>query len=128
MRMLEESFEHAEADFEARLLIEARNEAEGVVGATEKSLRRSDLAELAADLGPGELDRIQSALAAVKQAIDGTDREAIRDRTRDLNDATRHLAEVIMNRSVRQALAGRTVDDVAPLAASARGARAQDGR
>jgi molecular chaperone DnaK (HSP70) len=38
-RMLIESFEHAEADFEARLLIEARNEAETVVLATEKSLR-----------------------------------------------------------------------------------------
>jgi molecular chaperone DnaK (HSP70) len=38
-RMLIESFEHAEADFEARLLIEARNEAETVILATEKSLR-----------------------------------------------------------------------------------------
>ncbi len=40
--MLIESFEHAEADFEARLLIEARNEAETVIHATEKSLRRPD--------------------------------------------------------------------------------------
>ena len=35
-RMLIESFEHAEADFEARLLIDARNEAESVMHATEK--------------------------------------------------------------------------------------------
>ena len=41
-RMLIESFEHAEADFDARLLIDARNEAETVVQATEKSLRRPD--------------------------------------------------------------------------------------
>ena len=45
--MLIDSFEHAEADFEARLLIEARNEAESVVQATEKSLRRPDFAQLA---------------------------------------------------------------------------------
>ena len=51
-RMLIESFEHAEADFEARLLIEARNEAETVVNATEKSLRRPDFKELAG----GDLD------------------------------------------------------------------------
>src|SRR5207249_8856053 len=38
-RMLLESFEHAEADFEARLMIDARNEAETVIKATEKSLR-----------------------------------------------------------------------------------------
>jgi len=45
-RMLLESFEHAEADFEARLLIEARNEAESVMQATEKSLRHPDFAEI----------------------------------------------------------------------------------
>ena len=48
-RMLLESFEHAEADFAARLLIEARNEAESVIQATEKSLRSPDFAEIAAD-------------------------------------------------------------------------------
>ncbi len=36
-RMLLDSFEHAEADFAARLLIEAKNEAESVVLATEKT-------------------------------------------------------------------------------------------
>src|SRR6266550_3725767 len=46
-RMLLESFEHAEADFAARLLIEAKNEAESVVMATEKSLRAPDFAEIA---------------------------------------------------------------------------------
>ena len=44
-RMLVDSFEHAEADFAARLLIEARNEAETVILATEKSLRAPDFAE-----------------------------------------------------------------------------------
>ena len=44
-RMLLESFEHAEADFAARLLIEARNEAESVITATEKSLRSPDFAD-----------------------------------------------------------------------------------
>ncbi len=42
-RMLLESFEHAEADVEARVLIETRNEAETVIRATEKSLRNPDL-------------------------------------------------------------------------------------
>jgi molecular chaperone DnaK (HSP70) len=64
-RMLLESFEHAEADIEARLLIEARNEAETVVRATEKSLRAPEFAEIAAtDLAPGERMRIDAALSA----------------------------------------------------------------
>ena len=46
-RMLLDSFEHAEADFAARLLIEARNEAETVILATEKSLRSPEFADIA---------------------------------------------------------------------------------
>ena len=111
--MLIESFEHAEADFEARLLIEARNEAESVVHATEKSLRSPDIEQIArADLKPGELAQIQSALADLKQVMTATDRDVIQRKTHDLNHATQHLAEIIMNRSVREALAGRNVKDV----------------
>src|SRR5687768_18374267 len=63
-RMLIESFEHAEADFEARLLIEARNEAETIIHATEKSLRRPDFEMLAKEeFEAGERQRIEAALA-----------------------------------------------------------------
>jgi molecular chaperone DnaK (HSP70) len=112
-RMLIESFEHAEADFEARLLIDARNEAETVVAATEKALRHPDFEQMAAEsLAAGERQRIEAALAQLKEAIAGSDREVIHERTHRLNEATRHLAEVVMNRSVREALAGKNVDDV----------------
>ncbi|HZM95992.1 MAG TPA: Fe-S protein assembly chaperone HscA [Vicinamibacterales bacterium] len=112
-RMLIESFEHAQADVDARLLIEARNEAETVIHATEKSLRRPNFAEIAAvDLQPGEQERIESTLDALKQVMAGTDRDAIRERTHTLNHATQHLAEVMMNRGVREALAGKNVKDV----------------
>ena len=75
-RMLLESFEHAEADFAARLLIDARNEAETVILATEKSLRSPLFAELAkTDLVAGEHERILSALADLKAVMDGSDRE-----------------------------------------------------
>jgi molecular chaperone DnaK (HSP70) len=112
-RMLIESFEHAQADFDARLLIEARNEAETVVNATEKSLRRPDFAEITGgELQGDEVAQIQRALAELKRVMAGTDREAIHERTHALNHVTRHLAEVMMNRSVREALAGRNVKDI----------------
>jgi molecular chaperone DnaK (HSP70) len=112
-RMLIESFEHAEADFEARLLIEARNEAETVILATEKALRRPDFDRIAAEsLEPGERERIEDALTDAKRAIGSDDREMIQRKTETLNEATRHLAEVVMNRSVREALAGKNVKDV----------------
>jgi Fe-S protein assembly chaperone HscA len=113
-RMLLDSFEHAEADFAARLLIEARNEAETVVMATEKSLRAPEYAAIAeADLESGERERIDAALAGLKAVLDAPDREAIQAATHTLNDATRHLAEVMMNRSVQAALSGKSIDKYA---------------
>jgi molecular chaperone DnaK len=112
-RMLIESFEHAETDIDARLLIEARNEAETVIHATEKSLRRSDFDELAAEaLASGERQRIEQALTEAKEALGGADRDLMLQKTEALNKATRPLAEVVMNRSVREALAGKNVRDV----------------
>ena len=110
-RMLVDSFEHAEADFAARLLIEARNEAETVIRATEKSLRAPDFAEMArTDLARGEPEQIEAALSELKLVLGGQDREIIQQRTHALNEATRHLAELMMNRSVQAALSGRNID------------------
>jgi molecular chaperone DnaK (HSP70) len=112
-RMLLESFEHAEADFAARLLIEARNEAEAVIKATEKSLRDPDFEQIEqSELAPAERKKIESVLAGLKMVLNSSDRETIQKWTRALNDATQHLAEVMMNRSVHAALAGRNVNDV----------------
>jgi molecular chaperone DnaK len=112
-RMLLESFEHAGADVEARLLIEARNEAGTVMRATEKALQNPDLAAAAeTDLAPGELAAIESALADLRAAAGSDDRAALEAKTKVLNDVTRHLAEVMMNRGVRAALAGRSVDGI----------------
>jgi molecular chaperone DnaK (HSP70) len=111
--MLLDSFEHAEADFAARLLIEARNDAETVMHATEKSLRATDFAEIErAELAPGERPKIEAVLAGLKMVLNSSDRETIQKWTQALNDATKHLAEVMMNRSVQAALSGKNVDDV----------------
>jgi Fe-S protein assembly chaperone HscA len=110
-RMLLDSFENAEADFEARLLIEARNEAETVIRATEKSLRSPEFAAIAeTELRAGEREHIDVALADLKAVLNGPDREAIKTKTHTLNEATQHLAEVMMNRSVHAALTGKSVD------------------
>jgi molecular chaperone DnaK (HSP70) len=112
-KMLLDSFEHAEADFAARLLIEARNEAETVIIATEKALRAPEFAEIAkSDLAPGEQRRIEQTLAGLKHVLNAPDREAIQQWTHVLNDATRHLAEIMMNRSVQAALSGKNVNDL----------------
>jgi len=111
--MLLDSFEHAEADFAARLLIEERNEAESVIHATEKTLRSPEFPEIAKhDLAAGEQQRIEAALAELKDVIGGDDRDAIHHKTHALNEATKHLAEISMNRSVKAALSGRNVSEM----------------
>src|SRR5262249_38785375 len=76
-RILLDSSEHAEAAFNARLLIDARNEAESVVSATEKHLRAADYAELEAELAPDERKKIDSVLAGLKMVLNSADRETI---------------------------------------------------
>jgi molecular chaperone DnaK (HSP70) len=98
---------------EARFLIDARNEAERVVRATEKSLRDPDLPAIAAaDLAPDELAGIEAAISALKSAMRSNDRTLVEQRTAALNEVTKHLAEVMMNRSVKAALAGKNVENV----------------
>src|SRR5438034_10294457 len=112
-QMLLDSFEHAEADFAARLLIEARNEAENVIMHTEKTLRSPELAEIEqTELAPGERDRIDTALADLKAVVNAPDRDTIQQKTHALNEATHHLAEVMLNRSVHAALSGKSVNEL----------------
>jgi molecular chaperone DnaK len=112
-QMLLDSFENAEADFAARLVIEARNEAENVIHATEKSLRAPDIDQIEKEeLARGERKKIESVLAGLKMVLNSSDRETIQKWTQALNDATRHLAEVMMNRSVQAALSGKNVNEM----------------
>jgi Fe-S protein assembly chaperone HscA len=112
-QMLLDSFENAEADFAARLVIEARNEAENVIHATEKSLRAPDIDQIEKEeLAAGERKKIESVLAGLKMVLNSSDRETIQKWTQALNDTTRHLAEVMMNRSVQAALSGKNVNEM----------------
>jgi molecular chaperone DnaK len=112
-RMLVDSLVNAEGDVETRLLIEARLEAETVVRATERALRSAaDGDMIANELTADELQRIRSALTHLETALSTTDRDAIAHGTRALNEATQHLAEVLMNQSIRDALAGKRIADV----------------
>ena len=107
-RMLEESIEYAEQDFAERQLIEARTESEAILSATTKALANPQSAEIPA----AERSNIEAAIAALKQSVAGTDYKLIRKRIDELNHATEHLAELLMNSAVSTALAGRKLAEV----------------
>jgi molecular chaperone DnaK (HSP70) len=107
-RMLEESIAYAEQDFAERQVIEARTESESILVATSKALAN----EQAANLPTGERAAIDRAIAALKDAVAGTDYKLIRKRIDELNHATEHLAELLMNSAVTTALQGRKLAEV----------------
>jgi Fe-S protein assembly chaperone HscA len=108
-RMIEESLEHAEEDVRARMLIDARNEADTVLRATEKALVQG-----AALLDAGEAARIRQAAAAAAAVRDGEDVEALRAATERLNEATQGLAERLMDTVLQGTLRDRRLADTPP--------------
>src|SRR6202161_3181789 len=104
-RMLEESIEYAEQDSPERKVNKARPESESILAAPAKALAN----EQSNHLPPEERARIETAIAALKESVAGTDYKQIRKRIDDLNHATEHLAELLMNSAVTSALQGRNL-------------------
>ena len=110
-RMLEESIEFAEQDFSERQLIEARNEAESILQLTEKALAREQ-AEAPGELPEEERRAIDGAIAALREAVAGTDYKQVRAFVDVLNQASTPLAERMMNRALGAALEGKKLGEV----------------
>jgi Fe-S protein assembly chaperone HscA len=106
-RMLEESIEYAEQDFAERQTIEARTEAETILTATAKALSNEQSRTLPAE----ERSKIENAVAALRESISGNDYRLMRKKIDELNEATNHLAEVMMNSAVNSVLQGKKLDD-----------------
>jgi molecular chaperone DnaK (HSP70) len=106
-RMLEDSINFAEQDFAERQAIEARTEAETILTATAKALGQPQAAALSGE----ERAKIDSAVADLKEAIPGTDYKLMRKTIDQLNQATQHLAEVMMNSAVNTVLQGKKLED-----------------
>ncbi|PYU37979.1 MAG: molecular chaperone DnaK [Acidobacteria bacterium] len=107
-RMLEESIEYAEQDFAERQVIEARTESESILAATAKALANPQAAALSVE----ERAKIDVSVAALKESVAGNDYKLIRKRVDELNQATEHLAELLMNSAVSAALEGRKLAEV----------------
>ncbi len=105
--MLEESFDLAEEDFTARLLIEARVEAETLLHTTERALEGHP--DRVTD---EERTKLVETADVLRAACAGDDHNAIRDQIDVVNEAGRPLAERIMDDSIRAALATRSVDEL----------------
>jgi len=106
--MLEESIKYAEQDFAERQLIEARTESEAILTATLKALGNPK----AASLSEPERVKVEQTVAALQESVKGTDYKLIRKKIDELNHATEHLAEILMNSAVQSALEGKKLAEV----------------
>jgi molecular chaperone DnaK len=104
--MLLESFDYAEEDFRQRQVIEARREADTILIALAKGKINHAWLELTND-ERRNVETLEKALVAVK---DGDDYHAIRAAIDALNQATMHLAELMMDTAVSTALKGKAMD------------------
>jgi molecular chaperone HscA len=103
--MLQASVVHAAEDMAARVLTEARVEADQLVAATRTALAADgDL------LAPSARRAIDDAIADVLGKRDGSDSEALLAATAVLNRATGEFAALRMDRGVARALTGRNID------------------
>jgi Fe-S protein assembly chaperone HscA len=101
------SVEHAREDFNQRRLIELRNKADADLRHTNRAL-----SEIGERLPAEQRARIESARAALRTAMAGTDVDALLHAAAAFGDATLPLAEMLMNSVVNAALRGRSGEQI----------------
>ena len=105
--MILDSFDNAEEDFRRRQLIEARNETNTIVSALGKARTSAAWGNLTAD-EKSRIAKLEKSLTAVNAE---EDYQAIRKAIDVLNQATTHLAELMMDSAVSTALKGKNMNE-----------------
>ena len=88
--MVKDAQTHAEEDKKFKELIEVRNQADGLIHGSEKSLK-----ELEADLSADEKKGIESAIAELKEAIKSNEKAQIEEKLALLTTASSKMAEKV---------------------------------
>ena len=93
-KMVKDAEAHAEEDKKRKAAVEAKNHAEALVHSTEKAL-----SEHGSKVGDAERRAIENGLADLKEALKGTDAEAITAKANTLAQASMKLGEAMYKQS-----------------------------
>jgi len=96
-KMVKDAEEHAEDDRKFHELIDVRNQADGLIHATKKSL-----ADFGDKVEASEKTEIEAAIAALEEIIKGDDKQAIEEKTKALGDVSGKLAERVYKEQAGQ--------------------------
>ena len=99
-QMVRDAEAHAEEDKKAAELVQARNQADGMIHTTKKSL-----ADYGDKIDASEKEKIEAAIKAVEEAIQGDDKEKIDSATQELMAASQKIGEM-MYADAQQGAAG----------------------
>ncbi|OCC04311.1 molecular chaperone DnaK [Labrys sp. WJW] len=89
-KMVKDAQANAEEDKKRRELVEVRNHADAAVHQAEKSIK-----ELGDKISEADKSTVESAITALKSALEGEDAELIKTRTNDLQQAAMKLGEAL---------------------------------
>jgi molecular chaperone DnaK len=95
--MVKDAEAHAEDDKKRKAEVEAKNHAEALVHATEKTL-----AEHGSKVGEADRRAIENAMADLKEALKGTDADAISAKANTLSQASMKLGEAMYKQAAEQ--------------------------
>jgi molecular chaperone DnaK len=93
-RMMREAESHSEEDKRRRDVIDARNQADGLIYSIEKTL-----AENRAKLAPADVSGVETALHALREVAPGDNLEAIRKGIDEAQRAAHRMAEALYKQS-----------------------------
>ncbi|MGC2121540.1 MAG: molecular chaperone DnaK, partial [Xanthobacteraceae bacterium] len=96
-KMVKDAEAHAEEDKKRKAQVEAKNHAEALVHATEKTL-----AEHGSKVGEAERRAIENAMADLKEALKGNDADAITAKANTLQQASMKLGEAMYKQAAEQ--------------------------
>jgi molecular chaperone DnaK len=100
-KMVKDAEAHADEDRKFHELIDARNQADGLIHATNKSI-----AELGEKVSEDEKKDIESAIEALQEAMKGDDKETIEAKTKELGEKSGKLAERVYAEQAAQQQGG----------------------
>ena len=113
-KMVKEAEENADADKAKRESVDAKNHAESLVHSTEKSL-----AEHGDKVDEEVKTSIEEAIAELKEALEGDEAEAIKEKTQGLTETAMKLGEAIYKSQMEEAEGAEDDDGAAAAAADA---------
>jgi molecular chaperone DnaK len=106
-RMVKDAEANAEEDQKFEEMITVRNQADGLIHATRKTLEEAD------DATDEEKTAIETAIAELEEALKGDDKAAIEEKTQSLTEASSGLAQRMYAKQAEQAQGAPDMDAAA---------------